>query len=471
MSGSLALAQSAASDNQMEFNRDDIVDLVDSLDVGARADAADAIGAYQSAISDLAALLAEGADERAVADGARQAVAGLQALISQIAAQTPTAAILQVAQNALARLEAANAALQATVTALEQIRAAQAAAGNDPRAATLGQVQSIYLAALQTQLRVVSQWSLVETGLEDRAEDLEVISNRATGIFSGQAHALRTPMESAFSSLSGNFQGLQSMSSLSTQMVAALDGAENAAEGAERERGLALLERQNAEAGELNAQVGLARTLGAIDEEDFAGAAAQNQLTQLAATFSRSSADLAIGHATAAAGHAFDAGQFAADVNQLQPLIDAFGGNREAFEAAVANRLGAVGSSLPLLDGLRGDIAMYDNAVQQLAALAGTNVAETHVALSAAARTRADQIGQLVTQLEASLSSAEQLAETASSNAGRMFGRSVTSFVQRAQAAANAAETHATLADAAAVRALGFAQQAATAVNATQGQN
>lgn len=63
------------------------------------------------------------------------------------------------------------------------------------------------------------------------------------------------------------------------------------------------------------------------------------------------------------------------------------------------------------------------------------------------------------------------MAETASSNAGRMFGRSVTSFVQRAQAAANAAETHATLADAAAVRALGFAQQAATAVNATQGQN
>lgn len=59
---------------------------------------------------------------------------------------------------------------------------------------------------------------------------------------------------------------------------------------------------------------------------------------------------------------------------------------------------------------------------------------------------------------------AQQFAESASSNAGRMFGRSMAGFVARAQAAADRAMVQAGLADAAAGRAAGHASSAVAAV-------
>ncbi|MFZ4466108.1 MAG: hypothetical protein ACOYO7_03500, partial [Phycisphaerales bacterium] len=63
---------------------------------------------------------------------------------------------------------------------------------------------------------------------------------------------------------------------------------------------------------------------------------------------------------------------------------------------------------------------------------------------------------------------AQQMAEGASSNAGRLFGRSMVQYVQRAQGAAGAAEVHASIAAAAAARAEANADQAITEVEAAR---
>ena len=55
-----------------------------------------------------------------------------------------------------------------------------------------------------------------------------------------------------------------------------------------------------------------------------------------------------------------------------------------------------------------------------------------------------------IDQVSAAQQQAQQMAEGASSNAGRLFGRSMVQYVQRAQGAAGAAEIHASIAAAAA---------------------
>jgi len=260
--------------------------------------------------------------------------------------------------------------------------------------------------------------------------------------------------------------GLASMSVLSGQVVAALDGAELAAGNAERSLASALLMRTSAETNEGSAANGLFRTQLALEAGNVTGASAESALTTGFAVAARSDATAATGHADEAKGHSDLAVAFAADVNRLTPDVTAFGADRPAFEAAAAARQSAVDAAKANGDELAADAAFYDSIVVALADRAGTGAAAGSAAASGAASSQAAAIAR---QLATMASQAAVLAESASTNAGRLFGRSVAQYVGRAQAAAAGAEVHAIAANAAATRAEGSASTAAALVGSAQG--
>lgn len=260
--------------------------------------------------------------------------------------------------------------------------------------------------------------------------------------------------------------GLASMSVLSGQVVAALDGAELAADNAERSLASALLMRTSAETNEGSAANGLFRTQLALEAGNVTGASAESALTTGFAVAARSDATAAAGHADEAKGHSDLAVAFAADVNRLTPDVTAFGADRPAFEAAAAARQSAVDAAKANGDELAADAAFYDSIVVALADRAGTGAAAGSAAASGAASSQAAAIAR---QLATMASQAAVLAESASTNAGRLFGRSVAQYVGRAQAAAAGAEVHAIAANAAATRAEGSASTAAALVGSAQG--
>jgi hypothetical protein len=249
-------------------------------------------------------------------------------------------------------------------------------------------------------------------------------------------------------------------------MVTALDGAEGAANAAERALTDATAMRVDAEANEVGAAGGLLRTQLFVDAGDLAGAGTQSALTGTFAAAARASATSAAGHADVAKDQVVIAQGFQADVNRLSPDVLAFGNNRNAFESSAAARRDAVDASRVAGDALAADAKFYDDVAQALAERAGTGTAAANASGSAAARAQAIAIAA---ELASSASQAAAMEQTASTNAGRLFGRSVSQYVGRAQSAANAAEAQAILANGAANRAEASASTAASLVNAGRG--
>ena len=243
---------------------------------------------------------------------------------------------------------------------------------------------------------------------------------------------------------------LNEMTSVSTRMVAAFDGAEGAAGAAERAFTGARDFRMQAESQEAAANAGLLRTTAAVRQGDAAGASTQSNASTAAAAASRSAAIGSAASATTAKIESIRVLGFQVDAARLQADVDKFGTNRQQFETAAASRRQAIEAVDGTTTALAAQAEFFDDVVQALSSRAKTEAATAAGASSTDARS---QTLAIAAQLTASVQQARQMEQTASTNAGRMFGRSMGSYVGRAQAAAAGAENQAIMANAAASRA------------------
>ena len=273
---------------------------------------------------------------------------------------------------------------------------------------------------------------------------------RFTAGAASEAVAAQLTAQSAVSSLN-------EMATVSTQMVAAFDGAQGAAGNAERAFVGARDSRVLAEAHEASAGAGLLRTYAAAQSGDVPGAAIQSNATTASANAARAAATSAVRSAGTAKTESVRALNFQADAARLQPDVDKFGTNRQQFEAAAALRRQAVETADGTTTALATQAQFFDEVAQALSSRAKTETAANAAISSSDARSQALAIAA---QLNTSVQQARQMEQTASTNAGRLFGRSMGGYVARAQAAAAGAETQAILANAAAARAAGSAASA-----------
>jgi hypothetical protein len=250
---------------------------------------------------------------------------------------------------------------------------------------------------------------------------------------------------------------LNEMATVSTQMVAAFDGAEGAAGNAERAFVGATDSRILAEAHEAAAGAGLLRTGVAAQSGDSAGAVNQSNATTASANAAGVAAASAVRSAGTAKTESVRAVNFQADASRLQADVDKFGTNRQQFEAAAASRRQTVETADGTTAALATQAQFFDDVAQALSSRAKTDTAANAAISSADARSQALAIAA---QLTSSVQQARQMEQTASTNAGRLFGRSMGNYVGRAQAAAAGAEAQAIMANAAAARAAGSAASA-----------
>ena len=250
---------------------------------------------------------------------------------------------------------------------------------------------------------------------------------------------------------------LNEMATVSTQMVAAFDGAEGAAGNAERAFVGATDSRILAEAHEAAAGAGLLRTGVAAQSGDSAGAVNQSNATTASANAAGVAAASAVRSAGTAKTESVRAVNFQVDASRLQADVDKFGTNRQQFEAAAASRRQTVETADGTTAALATQAQFFDDVAQALSSRAKTDTAANAAISSADARSQALAIAA---QLTSSVQQARQMEQTASTNAGRLFGRSMGNYVGRAQAAAAGAEAQAIMANAAAARAAGSAASA-----------
>jgi hypothetical protein len=436
----------------------DLGDRLEGLSVGSLAARAE---------DALAGLLDAKASADEAADGAR----ALADLADPVAADA--ARLAEVAAELKDRFGISDSLASAASAVVARL-ADSAASSADAAAAARGVVDGLRLAAESDRLSaaLARLEALVDArgwdssgGLDllARAEAAHAAANEhGATTFGGFVASSRAAMDPVFAAGTASGESLQQMASLSGQMVTALDGAETAAGEAERLRDEAFQFRVLADGHELNSAVGLARTGSAIDDGDLAGAAEQSSLTAGFAAAAQAAADGAADSAVGAKAQATLAVGFAADVNRVSGDVLAFGSNRNQFEAAAASRRAEVEDASEQATALRDDVAFFDEVVQQLSDRAGTPEASRVAGESATSRAQAIAIA---TQLSAAAASAAALEQTASTTAGRLFGRSVSQYVGRAQAAANVAEVQSTLAAGAAARAAGNASAAAGLVS------
>ena len=403
--------------------------LVDSLDPDLLTRAADAIEEYQASMDRLAELVEAGVGTHEIVAEAQNAVSLLDTLIRRVAGDRPDRPeLVAAAQASRENLRLATEALTAATTARDAIKQAHLAAGQDVRAGAFGDVADAFARLGSLAASVRERFESIDEGVSDRGLEYVALAASGGAVLSAQVGRLVTPFESA----DQGYRQLSTMASASTAYLAALDGAETAAGDAERSRGSALIERDIAVQSEANARFGSEATVALAAEGDLASAAGFRNDTRVEANAARDAADRAIGHADDARDARDAAIGFAADAARLRPDVEQFGTNREQFIAAAGLRNDIVAETLPLLAALQGDIQRYDEVVGDLALRTDSELVDTYASVSALARARAENLRSALEVLGASTSAAAAMAETASTNAGRLFGRSVTGYLERA---------------------------------------
>jgi hypothetical protein len=250
---------------------------------------------------------------------------------------------------------------------------------------------------------------------------------------------------------------LQEMADTSTQLVVAMDGVERSAADAESALASAVLQRIAAQAGESAALDALGLTRAAVQSANLQAAVTHASEAGGAAAGARSASALAVGFANTAGAAAADAQRQRDDVERLRPSVEKFGTNRQAFtDAVVAQRAGVEASDRAMSD-LKSQAEFYEGVASLLAGRAKTSVAAQAAAGATDARS---QVMAIAASLANSASDARSLELTATTNAGRLFGRSMRTYVERAQAAAGSAAAEANAAMLAASRATEHANTA-----------
>jgi hypothetical protein len=440
--GLLARAE-AALDALLEAGAESVVSTVEQAASGAR-DASDSAAVARSAAERVAELAAE-----------LEAMFGSGRFDDASIAQRA----VEATGSAAAAAASASSAESAQAAVLSQLQAMQAGGAVDPAwvAGLRGQVESLLVDARAVAAGADGQAFAADLG------DYRAANELGAATFAAFTEGARSAIFDAAQPVGASLAELNVMSTASTQLVAALDGAELAADRADHAADAATGLRAVAEAREADALAGALATFAAVDAMDAETAGARRDDSVRAAALSRAAADLASDRSVEAGAQRNIAIAHQSAALAPQAAIAAFGDGAAAFTASAVGRLGVVQSADEAAQSLRADAQFYDAVAATLAGRADTEAAAGSASSSAAARALAVQAAQ---QLAGQAIVAQQLAETASSNAGRMFGRSMAGFVARAQAAADRAIVQAGLAQDAAGRAEGHAAQA---VDATGG--
>lgn len=237
---------------------------------------------------------------------------------------------------------------------------------------------------------------------------------------------------------------LEEMATTSTQLVIAMDGVERSAADAERALTSAVEQRIAAQAGEAAAFQALGLAHGAVQSANLSAALTHASEAGGAAADARTASGLAVGFANDAGQAASEAVRLRNDAEALRPSVEKFGTNRQAFvDSAVAQRT-AVEAADQAMGVLKTQSEFYEGVAALLAGRAKTAPAAQAAAGAADARS---QVMAIAAQLAGSVTDARTMELTATTNAGRLFGRSMRTYVERAQnaAASAAAEANAAL--------------------------
>jgi hypothetical protein len=415
-----------------------------ALEAILQAESEGAGGAAQSrAVAGLAAAVVADAERLAeVATELKERLGISDALAAQAAAVV--AQLAQAADGSATRAEQASAAIGALALA----------AKSDRVGSVLARLESL------VQSR---EWE-TSGGLDLLARAQQAYrgtNEHGAATFASLALGARAAIDPVASSATEDLDAVSRMASLSSEMVTALDGAEGAAGEAERLRDVTIGLLAQAESHEADTVIGLANTGNAVEAGDLQGAAAQRDLTVFHAEAARGAATGAAGAADGARQQHVAAQGFAADVDRLGDEVQAFGTNSAQFAAAAKARAQAVAAAAGQVESLRAEVVFFNGVVQQLAGNAGTTSAAASAGSSVQALLDANAIAA---QLAGVAAGASEMAQTASTNAGRLFGQSVFQYVARALSASNVAAARAQQADQAAGRAEANAASAAALV-------
>ena len=292
--------------------------------------------------------------------------------------------------------------------------------------------------------------------------DYVAVNEYGTATFAGLTERMRLQVETLEQGASALMGQLNEMVTASGAFVAALDGAQASAGIAEVARERARERRQQAEQHETAAHQGLQSTQQALGGQDLAAASGFAVGAFESAGSARVAADAATGFWLEAKGAAEAAEGYAAASVAIGPDVFKYGNNEQAFNTSAAARSAGIAGSDLAAQEYRQQAEFYDDVAQALSGRAGSAAAAELAEGSGDARALAIQAAQ---QLSGYAAQAQLMATQASTNAGRLFGRSMVSYVNRAQAAAGVAENQAQLANAAALRAEASGNQAVQLVN------
>jgi hypothetical protein len=431
------LGEAKSGRQSLVEDRNEISRLIDELGTGARADAARAIESYERSMLELERLVTAGAGPFAIVEQANAAVVVLNDLIRRIKTEHPDRpGLVAAAAASLGRLREATGALGEAIDARDAIARIRDAARDDVRADDFGEVQALFqrlsLVLAGMDRPDDGRLATVAAAIGDRDERYADLALSGAEVLADESARLQVASESAFEAADQGFRQLSTMSSASSSYLEALGDVQSAAASAEASRDSARLDRNEAFQREDNARFGREATEELVLGGSLALAAEFSAGSGTEAGLARAAANRAEAHADDARGFRDQAIDRAADAARHLDTVQAFGATREQFVAAAGARESAVREALQLLPSLRGDIDRYDLVVRDLAARAGRPAAEIHREVSEDAVRRAREIAEALASLGATATAAESMAQTASTNAGRLFGRSVTDYVRQA---------------------------------------
>jgi hypothetical protein len=410
-------------------------------------------------------LAASAAAAAAADDGAASGAA--RAAASSDAASQLQAMVADLAQRfGLSDAMVASAARAAAASAA----AAQGAAGEAAAARQLVDVlallgRSSQMADLAARLGQLSDRNgqlaaLAASDLEAARGEVVHANERGAIAFGALAGRVAADASTQQSNVQERLATLQEMAITSTQLVVAMDGVERSAADAERALTSAVEQRIVAQVGEAAAFQALGLTQGAVQSGNLSAAITHATEAGGAAAEARTASGLAVGFANAAGQAAVDAARLHNEAETLRPSVEKFGTNRQAFVDSAVGQRAAVEVANQVMGELRTQSEFYEGVAALLAGRAKTTPAAQAAAGAADARS---QVMAIAAQLAGSVADARSMELTATTNAGRLFGRSMRTYVERAQNAAASAAVEANAALLAANRATEHASAAQSA--------
>lgn len=476
----------AALDNVAQTNGGGVMDALAALDALEQAlcSVVSQFGSFQSAeqnspqVCALNALQAQGAAAlNALMAALAQAQNGAgSAQNGSDAAQAAAAAAAQVRDLALNLAQQYGLSMDGALAAAAQAQAEalQAGAANGQAQGSLSHVEALALLAQAGQLDSIAAQIQALLGSSDNlssaaAADLAAaqaayvqVNEHGTVVFSQLTVNASNDAANAQMNASASFGALQQMATVSTQYVAALDGAESAANNAERAATSANLEMQRAVTNDAQATTAYQQLQIAIRQGDQGSAQALAGETNFRAQVADGAANRSADFAGEASNHYSTAVQYGAVAQGLQGQVEAFGSTPEAFAAQAAQYAGDVANADSEMTQIRQRADFYNDVAQMLSGRAGTGAAASAASTSSDAHA---QVMAIAAQLSAAARDAAQMEQTAGSNAQRMFYRSARLYVERAGAAAQQALRDAEVARNAADHAIDLGQTANDQVN------